>query len=156
MYLDIIAKTEYIADLFIDNMIYMKQWGGLGIEILCLSMFNFHHIFSLYILSIDLLNKCQWHLILYILLLVLDSYNIMNHYFLYLFKWVPKYHYGPKLRASVPNYIMNHYLLVQSQMSKWGTNLKVHILLWHKLKCPNVTQIQKSIYYYGTNSNVQM
>ena len=38
--------------------------------------------FSLYILSIDLLNKCQWHLILYILLLVLDSYNIMNHYFL--------------------------------------------------------------------------
>ena len=66
MYLDIIAKTEYIADLFIDNMIYMKQWGGLGIEILCLSMFNFHHIFSLYILSIDLLNKCQWHLILYI------------------------------------------------------------------------------------------
>ena len=86
--------------------------------------------FSLYILSIDLLNKCQWHLILYILLLVLDSYNIMNHYFLYLFKWVPKYHYGPKLRASVSNYIMNHYLLVQSQMSKWGTN-------------------SKSIYYYG-------
>ena len=29
MYLDIIAKTEYIVDLFIDNMIHMKQWGGL-------------------------------------------------------------------------------------------------------------------------------
>ena len=69
--------------------------GRFGIEILCLSMSNFHHIFSLYILSIDLLNKCQWHLILYILLLVLDSYNIMNHYFLYLFKWVPNIIMGP-------------------------------------------------------------
>ena len=114
MYLDSIEGTEYIADLFLVYMIYVTM-GRFGIEILCLSMFNFHHIFSLYILSIDLLNKCQWHLILYILLLVLDSYNIMNHYFLYLFKWVPKYHYGP--------------------------NLKVHMLskvynLWHQPKSP--------------------
>ena len=61
--------------------------------------------FSLYILSIDLLNKCQWHLILYILLLVLDSYNIMNHYFLtcsngfQISLWA-------QVKGFVPNYII--------------------------------------------------
>ena len=122
MYLDIIAKTEYIAGLFIVNMIYMKQWGYLGIEILCLSMFKFHHIF----LSIVLLNKCQWHLILYIILLVLDSYNIMNHYFLtcsngfQISLWA-------QVKGFVPNYIIKSLYSCNS--------LKVHILLWHSFKC---------------------
>ena len=75
------SKDRVYSDLFIDNMIYMKQWGGLNRNSLSINV-QFPPYFSLYILSIDLLNKCQWHLILYILLLVLGSYNIMNHYLL--------------------------------------------------------------------------
>ena len=38
------SKDRVYSDLFIDNMIYMKQWGGLNRNS-CLLMFNFHHIF---------------------------------------------------------------------------------------------------------------
>ena len=64
----------------------------------------FFSILTLYILSIHLLNKCQRHLILYILLLVLCSYNIMNHW-LFLF-CLSGHHISlwAQARASVPKY----------------------------------------------------
>ena len=38
--------------------------------------------------------------------------------------------YGPQLKVHI----------------YYGTKLKFHILLWHKIKCPNVTQTLKSIF----------
>ena len=74
-----------------------------------------------------MLNKCQWHLILYIILLVLDSYNIMNHYFLTCSNGFQISLWG-QLKGFMSNYI------IKSLYS--CTSLKVHILLWQLLKSP--------------------
>ena len=47
------SKDRVYSDLFIDNMIYMKQWGGLNRNSLSINV-QFPPYFSLYILSIDL------------------------------------------------------------------------------------------------------
>ena len=72
----------------------------------------------------SILTLCQRHLIF------ISSYWYWVHItlwtiiFLFLFKWVPSYHYGPKLRASSPRHVRSGdvYAQVRASVPKYIMN----------------------------------